>query len=96
VALLNKKIVKEMFHFALIICYSYFHFFYLSPYIHEVTGSLLAGLGLWSVIVGIWGNLVGTRLVKVPLFVSNDYRKENYFYVSSGVVLIVVGLIFSV
>jgi hypothetical protein len=82
-----------MVNFVLVLVVSYFYYIYLSPFIFELTHSRLISLGIWGIIVGVWGNLVGMRLVKA-IYVSKDYKKENYFFVILGIILVIIGGVF--
>lgn len=84
--------IKEMINFVLVIFYSFVHYYYLAPIINQLFDNWIVSIGVWCLIVGIWGNLVGMRLVKA-IYVSKDYRKENYFFVLLGIIFILVGII---
>lgn len=89
---MNKQIAKEMVNFILVIVYTYAHYFYISPYIFNLTSSRMFSVGVWCIGVGLWGNLVGMRLVKA-LYVSKDYRRENYFFIIVGLIISITGII---
>lgn len=92
---MNKQMAKEMVNFVLVIAYTCAHYFYFAPLLSNLTDSRMLSIGVWSVVVGIWGNLVGMRLVKT-IYVSKDYRRENYFFVIVGILLIVIGITTSI
>lgn len=92
---MSKQIAKEVVNFILVLAYSYIHYFYISRYIFDLTGSRMLSVGVWSIIVGIWGNLVGMRLVKA-IYISEDYRRQNFFYIMIGFCLSVAGIILSI
>lgn len=92
---MNKQIAKEMVNFILVIVYTYAHYFYISPYIFNLFSSRMLSVGVWCIVVGLWGNLVGMRLVKA-IYVSKDYRRENYFFIIIGSILAITGIIVSI
>lgn len=91
---MNKQIVKEITNFALVIVFTFVHIFFLAPIINEFVNGRLLSIGVWCIVVGVWGNFVGVRLVK-PLVISKDYKKENYFFIILGIALAVIGLYLS-
>lgn len=89
---MKNSFFKEFINFILVIIFSTLYFIYLLPLIIDYTNNIFISTGIWCVIVGIWGNLVGMRIVK-PIVISNDYKKENYFIIVFGILFILVGLI---
>jgi len=89
---MGRGTVREVINFILVILYSYIHYRYIGPKIIEITSSQLISLGIWSVIVGVWGNVVGMRLVKA-IYMSKDRPYENYFFIVAGFVMIILGVL---
>lgn len=92
---MHNSIRKEIVNFILVIVFTFIYVFFAIPMINSIAGNRLLGIGLWSTIVGIWGNLVGLRLVKPLVFLKNT-KQENYVFIAIGVMLILVGVILSI
>jgi hypothetical protein len=88
---MNKQTIKEIINFILVILFTYLYLIYIIPIIAIDTGGIFISTGIWTNIVGIWGNVVGFRVVK-SFGVFNSNKKENYFLIVLGIILVVVGL----
>ena len=89
---MNRGTVRGVINFILVILYSYIHYRYIGPKIIDITSSQLISLGIWSIIVGVWGKAVGMRLVEA-IYMSKDRRYENYFFIVAGFVIIILGVL---
>ncbi len=87
---MDKQTTKELINFILVITFSVLYVIYIAPTIMDKTRGIFVALGLWCIIIGIWGNIVGLRIAK-SLF--DDPKTANYFSIIGGIFLIALGLI---
>ncbi len=89
---MDKQTIKELINYILVILFSLLYVIYMLPIIVNDTGDIFVSTGIWCIIVGIWGNVVGFRIVK-SFGVFDNYKKENYFLIALGILLVVIGLV---
>ena len=89
---MDKQSIRKTLNVILVIAYTYVHYFHIGSLIIEYTESRLIAVGVWLVIVGVWGNLVGMVIIN-SIFVSKSYKHENYYIIIMGIVVSSVGAI---
>lgn len=89
---MKNSIFKEIVNFIFVYIFSFLYFIYLLPKIIDYTNNGFACIGIWCVIVGVWGKLAGMRLSK-PIIMFDDYKKENNVIIIVGSILILIGLV---
>lgn len=89
---MKKLVNKEAINTILVIIFAYMYLHYVAPYINSFFRNLFVSWGCIIVIIGIWGNLVKMVLIR-SVFNTDSYKKENYFFILLGFVLLSLGIV---
>lgn len=83
---------KYLINLFLFITYSVIHFKLISNFINEIAGGRNISVGIFFIIVGLWGVAIKAFLLKIFFFEKNP-KLINCILIILGIILLIVAMI---